>query len=182
MAFFLCTQMIRLNILGFALLTVLASCNKQEVSEPVEYTGPLREVENIEMYYTENERIKVKMTADLVYEFKNNDREFPKGIYLEFYNEFGRLESTLKANHAYFFKEKNQWRGRGNVEVKNIEKSEQLNTEELFWEPQKEKIFTDKFVTIKQQGDVIYGEGLEAKQDLSDYTIAKPAGEFEVSE
>jgi LPS export ABC transporter protein LptC len=88
----------------------------------------------------------------------------------------------LKANHAYFFKEQNQWRGRGDVEVKNLQKKEQLNTEELFWKQSDKKIFTDKFVTIRQQGDVIYGEGLEAKEDMSDYTINKLRGTFNVKE
>ena len=155
----------------------LIACDQQETKEPVEYKGPLREVENMEMFYTENDRVKVKMQAAVVYEFLNGDREFPKGIYLEFYTEEGTLESTLKANNAYFFKEQNQWRGRGKVEVKNIAKNEQLNTEELFWKPAEQKIFTEQFVTIKQQEDVIYGTGLDAKQDLSDYVITKPYGE-----
>lgn len=167
----------------FFLVTVLAcSCSSSDNKEPLEYKGPLSEVENVELYYSENDKVKVKMLADLLYEFENGDREFPKGVYMEFYNEFGHLESTLRANHAYFFKKEDQWRGRGKVEVKNIEKNEQLNTEELFWKPNDKKIFTEKFVTIRQQGDVIYGEGLDAKQDLSDYVIKKPAGEFEVKE
>jgi len=148
----------------------------------VEYKGPLREVENMEMFYTENDRVKVKMLADLVYEFQNGDREFPKGIYLEFYDIFGKLESTLRANHAFYFKDQDQWRGRGKVEVKNVAKNEQLNTEELFWKPADQKIFTEQFVTIRQQGDVIYGQGLTAKQDLTDYVITKPEGELEVHE
>lgn len=89
-------------------------------------------IENIELFYTENEKIKVKMNAELAYEFENGDREFPKGVYMEFFDEFGQLESTLKANHAYFFKKEDQWRGRGAVEVKNVAKANQLNTEELF--------------------------------------------------
>ncbi|HTJ49509.1 MAG TPA: LPS export ABC transporter periplasmic protein LptC [Cyclobacteriaceae bacterium] len=166
------------------LLAVLAlyGCGKTEVKEVVEYTGPIQQVEKMEMYYSESDQIKIKMKADLVYEFQNGDREFPKGLYLEFFNEFGRLESILKANNAFFFKEENKWRGRGNVEVKNVEKSEQLNTEELFWKPAEKKIFTESFVTIRQQGDVIYGKGLDAKQDLSDYTITQPYGDFEVKE
>jgi LPS export ABC transporter protein LptC len=163
-------------------ICLLASCNKTDVKEPVEYTGPMSEAEKVEMFYSETDKVKIKMTADLVYEFQNGDREFPKGLYLEFFNEFGRLESILKANQAYFFKEENKWRGRGNVEVKNVEKNEQLNTEELFWKPADKKIFTENFVTIRQQGDVIYGVGLDAKQDLSDYTILKPTGEIEVQE
>ncbi len=167
----------------FMLISFFAcSCNSTDNKEPLEYKGPLKEAENVELYYSEKDRVKIKMLADLLYEFENGDREFPKGVYIEFYNEFGRLESTLRANHAFFFKKDDQWRGRGNVEVKNIEKNEQLNTEELFWKPAAKKIFTEKFVTIRQQGDVIYGEGLDANQDLSDYVIKRPAGEFEVRE
>jgi LPS export ABC transporter protein LptC len=126
--------------------------------------------------------VKVKMLADLVYEFQSGDREFPKGIYLEFFDETGALSSTLRANHAYYFKNDDQWRARGKVEVVNLAKNEQLNTEELFWRPTKEEIYTESFVTIRMQNEVIYGEGLEAKQDMSSYTIKKPQGEFTIEE
>ena len=176
----------RILLLLLAAAFLIVSCNNSELKEPLEYTGPQRKAENVELYYSEKGVVKVKMVAAEVHEFmtgeKMGDREFPKGIYLEFYNEFGKLESTLRANHAYYFRKEDQWRGRGKVEVKNIEKNEQLNTEELFWKPDQETIFTDKFVTIRQQGDVIYGEGLTAKQDMSDYSIKKPVGEFEVEE
>jgi LPS export ABC transporter protein LptC len=160
----------------------LSSCMKTEIKEPIEYKGPLRKAENVESFYTEKNQVKVKMVAAELDEFLNGDREFPKGLYLEFYDEFGKLESTLRANTAYFFKQDNLWRGRGKVEVRNVAKNEQLNTEELFWKQFEHKIYTEKFVTIRQQGDVIYGEGLEAKEDMSDYVIKKPVGEFEVKE
>jgi LPS export ABC transporter protein LptC len=169
-------------LFAFALAFMLTACNKAEIKEPIEYTGPLKEFENFEMFYTEKDIIKVKLTAPLVYEFKNSDRECPKGIYIEFYDEFGQLESTLKANHAYFFNATNQWRGRGAVEVKNIQKNDQLNTEELFWKQSDKRIFTEKFVTIRQQGDIWYGTGLDAKEDLSEYTINDIKGEMHLEE
>jgi LPS export ABC transporter protein LptC len=169
------------NFIFFMLITASA-CNTSELKEPIEYTGPVKKAENIELFYTEKDRVKVKMVAAELHEFLNGDREFPKGIYLEFYDEFGKMESTLRANHAFFTKKENLWRGRGKVEVKNIAKNEQLNTEELFWKQSEERIYTDKFVTIRQEGDVIYGEGLEAKQDMSDYVIKHPKGDFEVKE
>jgi LPS export ABC transporter protein LptC len=172
-----------MNRIVFILFVFLISgCNSPETKELLEYKGPVSEVEDVELYYSVNDKVKVKMLADVLFNFENGDREFPEGVFMEFYDEFGKLESTLSANHAFFFNKENQWRGRGNVEVKNVEKSEQLNTEELFWKPKDKKIFTDKFVTIRQQGDVIYGEGLQANQDLTDYIITKPAGEFEVKE
>lgn len=164
------------------IVLLLAACNNSDLQEPLEYTGPLSEAENVELYYSDKDQVMVKMNAALLYEYQSGDREFPKGIFIEFFDEFGKLESTLKANEAYFFKDENKWRGRGNVEVRNTQKNEQLNTEELFWKPGQKRIFTDQFVTIKQQGDVIYGEGLEAAEDLSSYTITKLSGRFEVNE
>ena len=134
------------------------------------------------MFYSELDVVKVKMVAQKVFEFENGDREFPEGIYLEFFDVTGKITSTLRANSAYYFRDEDKWRGIGKVEIVNIEKREQLNTEELFWKQDTKRIFTDKFVTIKLQNEVIYGTGLEAAQDLSDYTIKNPEGEFEVIE
>jgi LPS export ABC transporter protein LptC len=159
-----------------------SGCTSQETAKPVLYEGPLSEAEDIVMHYSEKEVVKVLLKAKKIFEFQNGDREFPEGIYIEFYDEFGKMSSTLKANSAYYFKEENKWRGRGAVEVVNIEKMEQLNTEELFWKQDTKKIFTDKFVTIKLQNEVIYGTGLDAAQDLSTYQIKNPEGEFVVEE
>jgi LPS export ABC transporter protein LptC len=166
-----------------ALLAILwISCDTPENAKPLLYEGPVSEGDNVELLYVEKDVLTLKVTAKKAQEFGSGDREFPEGIYMEFYDENGKVKSTLRANNAYYFAQENQWRGRGNVEVKNMEKNEQLNGEELFWKPDTERIFTDKFVTIRQQNDVIYGTGLDAAQDLSDYTIHHPEGEIEIEE
>jgi LPS export ABC transporter protein LptC len=168
--------------LWLILALLVFGCGKNEITQPLEYTGPQSEAEGVELYYSENQQVRVKMLADVVHEFSNGDREFPKGLYIEFYDVSGKLESTLRANHAYYNKTEDQWKAKGKVEVVNLEKNEQLNTEELFWRPVKEELFTESFVTIRLQKEVIYGEGLEAKQDMSSYTIKKPQGEFTIEE
>lgn len=163
-------------------LVLLAACNPAETAKPILYEGALSEGEDVIMHYAERDLLKVMLKAKKVLEFQNGDREFPEGIYIEFYDETGNLASTLRANNAYYFKEENKWRGRGNVEVINMAKQEQLSTEELFWSPGTKKINTEKFVTIKLQNEVIYGTGLEADQDLSNYQIKNPEGEFTIEE
>jgi LPS export ABC transporter protein LptC len=161
---------------------LLASCKSKEVPKLVAYDGPLRQADSIKVYYTEKEILKTILQARKLNEFQNGDREFPEGIYLEFYDKTGKLTSTLRANTAYFFKDENKWRGRGKVEVVNIEKQQQLNSEELFWKPDTKKIFTDKFVTITDKEDVIYGTGLMADQDLSNYSLKNTSGNVHVNE
>lgn len=166
----------------FVIALVLSSCEQKENPKPATYEGPMTEGEDVELLYVEKDVLQFKVIADKIQEFATGDREFPEGLYMEFYDQQGKVSSTLKANHAYYFSKDNQWRGRGNVEVKNIETDEQLNTEELFWKPDTKRIFTEKFVTIRQQRDIIYGTGLDAAQDLSDYRITKPEGELDINE
>jgi LPS export ABC transporter protein LptC len=142
----------------------------------------LSEAENVELYMSEKDHVKVKMTADVAYEFQNGDREFPKGVFIEMFDPTGKVTSTLRANHAYYFKSEEHWRGRGDVELKDLVRQQQLNTEELFWKPKEQNIHTEKFVTIRQEGDVLYGQGLTAKEDLSDYVITHPTGDMEIKE
>jgi hypothetical protein len=52
------------------LILVSAGCRQKEAAQPIEYTGPLREAENVDMLYSENDRIKVKMKAAKILEFK----------------------------------------------------------------------------------------------------------------
>ena len=163
-------------------MLIIFSCEPEEKKQIKPYEGPLREMENVEVLHTERDKLKVKVLADKIVEFQDGDQEFSEGIYLEFFDEFGAISSTLRADHAYRFKKDNKWRGRGDVQVKNFEKQQQLNTEELFWEPATKKIYTDKFVTIRDRRDVIYGTGLDADQNLTNYVITKPEGEFEVAD
>ena len=166
-------------ILKLLLLPLLFSCEKpEELQEIQEYTGPFKEAEDIELYYTELMKVKTKVKAKVVWEFQNGDREFPEGIFIQFYDEDGNVTSELEADKAFYTKKENLWRGVGDVEVKDMIEGQQLNSEELFWKPDQEKIYTEKFVTIRDGEQVLYGTGLEAKQDFSTWFIKNVEGEF----
>jgi LPS export ABC transporter protein LptC len=75
---------------------------------------------------------------------------------------------------AYQSAGENIYRAVGDVFVTNLQKNETLRTEELFWDPEKEIIYTEKFVTIKTEDDLIPGEGLIAPQDFSTFEIKRP--------
>ncbi|MEX2336293.1 MAG: LPS export ABC transporter periplasmic protein LptC [Fulvivirga sp.] len=167
-------------LISILILFSLSACEKlgEKPGELEPYTGPLQEAEDLELYYSESATVKVKLVTDKLLEFENGNREFPEGLYMEFYDENGKMTTTLKANEAIYFKEEDKWRGRGDVEIKSIENNQELKTEELFWEPDKEEMYTDKFVTITLPDQVLYGTGLTAKQDFSSYEITKPEGVF----
>ena len=146
------------------------------------YEGPILELNNTETYYSDSAVVRIKLVAPKQVEFENDDREFQEGIYLEFYEPDGTLSSTLKANYCYYYAKEDKWRVLGNVIVKNIENNEQLNTEELYWVPDEEMVYTNKFVRIEAEGLIQMGEGLEAKQDFSWYKIMNNRGTIVLNE
>ncbi|MFN8436093.1 MAG: LPS export ABC transporter periplasmic protein LptC [Cytophagales bacterium] len=155
----------------------LFSCtNNQE--KPVfhkPYTGPLGVVNNVNTVYTEKAEILIKMKAKKQIEFQNGNREFPEGIEIVFF-EAGKPSSRMTANQAYFNREKNTYKGVGNVVVKSLTNDDKLNSEELNWNPKTKKVTTDKFVRIENKDEILTGDGLEADQDFRHYKFKNPKG------
>jgi len=172
----------RLLYLSLVVL-VWTSCNEiqQESDMPI-YEGPILELTNTESYYSDSSVVRIKLQAPKQLEFENKDREFKEGIYLEFYEPDGSLSSNLRANYCYYYAKEDKWRALGDVIVKNIANNEQLNTEELFWIPDDEIVYTNKFVRIETEGEIYMGEGMEAKQDFSWWRIENSRGTIDLNE
>ena len=159
------------------LLFVVFGCiyKSSDIMEIQEYTGPIVEIGPAVNYYSDSAVVKMKMVAPRQLEFGNGDREFPEGLYLEFF-EKGEMTSTLRADYCYFTKKEELYKATGNVVAQNVITQDQLDTEELFWDYRKEEVFTDKFVRVEQNGQLTTGVGLEAKQDFSYYKILEVQG------
>lgn len=149
---------------------------KDELLDVKEYTGPLVDIGQAVTYYSDSAVVKMKMEAPRQLEFGNGDREFPEGLYMEFYNKQKVVTSTLKADYCYYTKKEDLYKATGNVVIENTKNGDRLDTEELFWNQKKEDVFTDKFVRIEKDGDLQVGDGLEAKQDFSNWKILHPKG------
>ncbi|MEP0711304.1 MAG: LPS export ABC transporter periplasmic protein LptC, partial [Algoriphagus sp.] len=90
--------------------------------------------------------------------------------------------TTMRADRGYLLKEENIFKGEGNVQVHNVIKDQKLQSEELFWEPNKKKIYTEKFVRVQNGGTFSYGSGFEADETFSSYSLKNPRdGQIELS-
>lgn len=173
-------------VLGLLLLvTSLAFSCKDELQDPdkeIKYVGPLIENKDVTTLYSDSAKLLIKLQAPLQQEFENGDGVFPKGLYVEFYETPGQKTTTLRANYAKHDRNKDLYLAKGNVVVNNLQKQEMLETEELYWDKNKQEIYTDKFVKITTPEEVITGQGLRANQDFSRYSIAKVTGTFSLKE
>ncbi|MCC5919473.1 MAG: LPS export ABC transporter periplasmic protein LptC [Cyclobacteriaceae bacterium] len=158
--------------------SVLLACESRSIDEMQIYEGPMMEVTNVETLYSDSAIVKVRLKTPKQLELQNSDREYPDGIYLEFYDEDGNISSTLRADYCYYTQKDNIYKGQGDVVVESRVKDQRMSSEVLYWEPSIGEVHTDTFVVIEEEGDVLKGEGMRAKQDFSSYTILKPIGDF----
>ena len=133
-------------------------------------------------YYSDSAKVQMRMEAPRQLEFGTGDREFPEGLFLQFYNDEGNPTSTLKADYCYYTKKDDLYKATGNVVVQDVETNDRLDTEELFWNQKKEEVFTEKFVRIEKDGELHVGDGLEAKQDFSYWKILNSKGTITLEE
>jgi len=161
------------------LLTIFACEGRKELLQREIYDGPIMEMDSVFTMISDSGKLILKLSAPKQKDFENRDRSYPLGLYLQYFKDT-RPVCTFRSNSAYFDSEQNLWKGEGNVVVKNLENGDELNTEELFWNPKEETFFTDKFVTIQSDGEIHTGEGLTASQDFSYYQILKPSGTLNV--
>ena len=164
-------------IIGFS------SCDQDQTLNSYEvYDGPFRVLTNAVVEHSDSAVIIGKLITPILNEFKTGDRELPKGGFLEFFDRNGVMTSTLRSDYAYFTQKDQVWRVEGNVVLRNLESNETLNTEQLYWNPITGDVYSDKFVRIEREDEILTGVGLTAKQDFSSYTIKNPRGIFNLDQ
>jgi len=104
---------------------------------------------------------------------------FPEGIELNQLNNRKESVSRLVADTAYNFQKKKLWRLVGNVRMSNV-RGEKFNTQELFWDMRSEKVYSDSFIHIERNRDILEGYGFTSNQDFSVYEVRQTTGIFEV--
>lgn len=98
---------------------------------------------------------------------------FPEGIHLERFTSDFNIEATVFADTAWYFSNKDLWRLKKNVHIENM-KGEVFDSDEIFWDQKKERVYSDKYIEIKRGVTEIKGYGFESNQAMTDYRIFRP--------
>ncbi len=133
----------------------------------------VEEAKNIESYLSQGGKVKAKLVAPLMlrYQLDTPKVEFPKSLFVNFYNDSMQVESKLSAKYGNYLENENRVFLRDSIVVFNV-KGDTLFCNDLYWDQQKQIFYTDKNVIIKKPGgQLMYGKGLVAKQDFRSYTI-----------
>lgn len=174
-------------MLVFALL--LTACeNDIEKINMLNTSGEYPDVkgQDIEVIYSDSAKVKVQMFAKELNQYNRAEKpysEFPQGMKVYFFNDSMEIESEIHANYAIYYNDEKLWHAKGNVIAENHKTGERLDTEELFWDEEKEEIYSDSYTRIVNENGTFYGQnGFRSNQSLTEYTLIGSKGVVNIQE
>lgn len=121
-------------------------------------------------------RYRITTKEWLIFDRKNPPYwSFEKGLLLEKFDSTYHVDASIKADTAYYYSSKKLWELKGHVLIKNV-RGDKFTTEQLFWDQNLAKVYSNKFIRIQKSDRIITGHGFESNQQMTVYKIHKTAG------
>lgn len=106
---------------------------------------------------------------------------FEKGVYLEKFDDSLRIEATIECDTAYYYSDKKLWKLIGNVDIRNP-KDERFFTSIMYWDQEKEEIYSDAYIKIEQKDQMTEGTGFSSNQNMTRWEIKNTKGIYAIKE
>ena len=127
-------------------------------------------------------RYRINTEEWLVFDRKNPPYwAFEKGIYLEKFDSIFNVDASIQADTAYYYEKQKLWKLMSNVHIQNL-KGEKFDTDLLYWDQNKHRVYSDQRIRIEQLDQIIYAIGFESNEQLTKYRFFKTEGIFYVDE
>jgi LPS export ABC transporter protein LptC len=138
----------------------------------------------LDIIATDSGRLKYRLITPEVLQFDSKEEptiDFINGLHYYIYGANEEIESQIKCNFAIYFQRTEIWELRNDVEIVNVA-GNVVNTELLFWDTKTKRIYSDEFVKITTNNDVLTGYGFETDEQISVYSIKEVSGDFKVED
>lgn len=139
---------------------------------------PTIEASNYQTMFTDSGEVRFSLKAPKLLRFEGDGKpylEFPEGIELVKFDEHQKIISSITADYAKQFEKEEKWEAKNNVVATNAQ-GDTLKTEHLIWEEKEEKIYTEEFVRIIRENQIISGIGFQSDQSMQNWRIKNPKG------
>lgn len=144
---------------------------------------PVDKSTGVEIIYSDSAKVRAKLITPELLNFKTEKPyiEMKKGLTIIFYDENLQETSRLKADYAIRYERENSVELKRNVVASNI-KGETFKSDELFWDENKRRFYSNKLVSITSKDNVLYGTSFWANEDFSYYEIVQSTGDLRLTE
>ncbi len=95
---------------------------------------------------------------------------FPDGMFIVQFNDSLQETGTFTSDTATYYSAKKLWQFDRNVRMRNID-GDRFLTQQLFWDQNTHKVYSDSFIHIERADRIIEGYGFVSNETMTSYTI-----------
>lgn len=154
--------------------TVLGACGRNS-SEEIGAQKTEVPDETIMQFTTEESdsgRVRWRLTAPRADRYTSRNVFLMDDPTIEFYDEFGLLQTTLTSEHGEYSQVTSDLLAYGDVVVVSVQ-GDVLETDSLQYLNEEDKIVSDSFVRLRRGDDIVTGYGLECDHTLDSVDIKR---------
>jgi len=141
----------------------IPTIDKSDILSLPSHTG-----RNFRTVYTDSGRLMLVLISPLFERYEKADppyAEFREGIKVLFHDGNSEPVGSVSAKYARYTDSKSLWELKDSVVAVN-ELNDRLETELLYWDEKKDLIYTDRFVKITNEDQIVMGTGFESDPRL----------------
>ena len=168
------------------ILIACFSCSDQQDSNNEKNTPiePISSIKQAHIYRSTNAEVDIEILAPLINNFTGDSAkmEFPQGVKAIFFNDDMTIKSVLTAGYAIKKQATNELLLEQNVRIVSYKNEDTIYCEDLIWQDNTKRIYTNKPIRRHSKTGTDYGEGLEANETMDSVVIVRPRGHQVVEE
>ena len=168
----------QLSKISFVLILLIfsISCDDEKINPKINFTiaeenMPIQQSWNSKILFTENGILKGILYTDYLEAFKKPKEKLLTNVKVEFFNSKGIKTSQLTSKKGRIDDISQDMFAIDSVVAINDSANVKLETEELMWRKEDQKIVSEKFVRITTETEIIEGYGLVSDQHIQNYVI-----------
>jgi LPS export ABC transporter protein LptC len=153
--------------LALGAVLVLGGCTKGRTGSPIGSGAELPDQEVTDFVLTETDQGRPQWTLYARYAatYQSKNLVISRDIRVDFFDDKGERTSELTAAQGEIQQQTRDMTARGHVVLQTTEGT-RMNTEELHFSNELQRISSDKLVRVERQGDVLEGTGFTSDPNL----------------
>lgn len=167
-----------------AFLQLSCTNDMKDISQFERRTPPDQELTDARIWRSEHGRLQLELDAPIIRQYRRPDTRthYPKGVALRFYDDNHNLKTTIRADQATSFDDKNILRANGNVVVIDYSNGDTVYLEDIIWKSNEDLIYSNHPVRSVNAGRVTYGDGFISDENMSNLRIRHQRGTIEIED
>ena len=165
--------------------SMLTSCEEDltEINNKQSTNFPSQIINNANIIQRDSGFVKLRATAPLIEKYEFIDSPYvvaKRGIDIKFFDKKKpEIPGKIVAKYAKINEKKKFYEARGNVRITTNE-GQIFAMQSVFWDQVKKKMYTSDtvFVTDKDGSTLVGANGMDAKDDFSEYTFFNNTGDI----